>query len=59
MELITAIALLCQVGVDGTYLIIDKQQLKCQQWYLECVGTNMRENTHPQYLVSCIKKRKL
>lgn len=54
MELIQAIALLCQIGYGG--ISTGTQQLKCQQSYLNCV---LKQNTMSQTeaLQKCILEK--
>lgn len=56
MELLQAIALLCQVSSNNSYDYIQEKQLLCQKYYIECV--NDRYLTEFFALKECIKKRK-
>lgn len=56
MEIIKTIALLCQLKTQKVD-IIEKKQLKCQQYYMDCLNSPL--NYSYKSLSNCIKKRKL
>jgi len=58
MELITAIALLCQVTTSRPVFLktIDQYQTKCQAEYLECWKSKKGINT-PRKLMMCILEK--
>ena len=57
MEIIKTIALLCQLKISQKVDIIEKKQLKCQQYYMNCLDNPLNYNY--KNLSNCIKKRKL
>ena len=55
MEIIQAIALLCQLnGVEGLSYV-ERVQLTCQQYYVQCIDP---VNASYKTLAKCIKERK-
>lgn len=65
MELLAAIALLCQVSSYNVYYTIEQRQLMCQKWYVNCVQTKYDVNNGPihksrdtVYLKQCILEKK-
>jgi hypothetical protein len=65
MELLTAIALLCQVHhsaggstqIGSTYREASQTQLKCQQYYVHCVGVK-KDLADAGALKQCILEKK-
>lgn len=62
MEMINTIVLLCQLnggGADSASLIeyVERKQLRCQQYYVRCLGTEI--NSNYKTLSKCIQERKL
>lgn len=60
MDIILAIAALCNTptGQDSFVKNIYERQLKCQQYYSECISRN-RKNTIISEFQLCIKERNL
>ena len=57
MELLQTIALLCQIKISNANLdVIEKKQLKCQQYYVGCLGNPL--NSNYKTLSKCIKEKK-
>jgi hypothetical protein len=60
IEIIIAIALLCQVHPNGmgdeNSQIVDAYQLKCQQGYLDCIGSY--KTALDRKLQECIQHKK-
>lgn len=54
MEIIKTIALLCQLKTSQKIDIIEKKQLQCQQYYINCLDNPT--NYSYKSLSSCIKK---
>ena len=65
MEWIMAIAALCQVGTSHYYITsVDKYQLKCQQYYIECLEKKTGSESVAAAgwqgpLKECVKERKV
>jgi len=62
MEMIKTIVLLCQLngaGADSSHIIefTERKQLRCQQYYVKCLGTEI--NSNYKTLSKCIQERKL
>ena len=62
MTIIKTIALLCQLNGSGGNLIgiiedVEKKQLKCQQYYVKCLGNPIEHNY--KTLAKCVSERKL
>jgi hypothetical protein len=62
MELLRTIVMLCQLngaGADSAHLIefTEAKQLKCQKYYVTCLGEALNGNYKP--LSKCIQERKL
>ncbi len=60
IEIIKIIALLCKVssGVDNVSMVdyIEKNQLKCQKYYIKCV--DLSNSTSFRQLKKCILEKK-
>jgi hypothetical protein len=60
--LLQTIALLCSIGVGGgldpdkVFDKVNKRQLACQRWYVECIESDKSIITETK-LNECIKKR--
>lgn len=64
MDLIIAIATLCQVAAGAPYLLedADKYQLKCQQYYLSCLDLSKVDyigQIGPTKLAKCVRERQV
>lgn len=58
MEILQTIALLCQIGTAyDTPTAIDEKQLRCQKYYVTCLGDAAALTTYKQ-LAKCIKDKK-
>jgi hypothetical protein len=57
MEIIQAIALLCQLSGDNLAFFINQKQLECQQYYIKCIGSD--GSATYKILSKCIQERKL
>ncbi len=57
MELLAAIALLCQIGSDNTSSTVIREQVQCQQSYIHCV--NLKQLPKHEALERCVLERKL
>jgi hypothetical protein len=58
MELIQAIALLCQIGYGGISVETPiKEQLNCHQSYLNCVSKRRGTMTEKEALEKCILEK--
>jgi len=58
MELIRTIALLCSFASEASPSEIDKQQLKCQKYYMDCMEAKRLDGTY-KHLATCLRERKL
>ena len=58
MNLLLAIAALCQVSSDYAVSYIYKVQLKCQQEYIQCMVTG-GDASHEVNLYNCVLERKI
>ena len=72
LELFQIIALLCQVGGGGSNVMtnvewVDKHQLKCQKYYIDCVYEEVgrlnaeinKAKPGATHLRRCIQKRRI
>ena len=60
IELVTAIALLCQTGGDAHPKTVDYSQHRCQVYYLDCLKERLLKDKleGDVALLTCIKLRK-
>jgi hypothetical protein len=56
MEMLRTIALLCQLNGQGDWAATI-EQLKCQQYYIKCLNTEI--NSNYKTLSKCVLERKL
>lgn len=57
MELIQAIALLCQVSLSPTVKTVYQFQIQCQQSYLNCVSKRRSTMSEKDALEKCILEK--
>lgn len=55
--MIKTIALLCQLKISKDIDLVEKKQLKCQQYYVKCLDNPL--NSNYKTLSKCIKQKKL
>lgn len=56
MEILQTIAILCQLNGWDAHAAT-KEQLKCQQYYVKCLGSEI--NSNYKTLSKCVLERKL
>jgi hypothetical protein len=57
MEIIQAIALLCQINGNSDFSYVNQKQLQCQQYYIKCLSVDGLSTYRS--LSKCIQERKL
>ncbi len=57
MELIQAIALLCQLSGDAFLSTVNQSQINCQQSYLNCVSKRRSTMSEKDALEKCILEK--
>lgn len=57
MEILQTIALLCQIGANGSTFFVSEKQLECQKYYISCLSNN--DLATYKNLSKCVQERKL
>lgn len=57
MEIIKTIILLCQITSGSNAWTTEEVQLKCQKYYIECLG-DLIALSDEKKLINCIKNKK-
>jgi len=57
IEILSVIAMLCQINPGETVQAVEKAQIRCQKYYVRCVDRERETSSSSEALKKCILKR--